>query len=339
MSDLFEQRYTIRLAREDDINDIMLFIAENWNEHHIMANNRAFFEYEFLENDGTVNFIIAIDNKKNTIESIYGFLKASHDEQNLDIWGSFLKTRDGNIPLLGMELIKCRPQIVKCRNDIGVGANPNTTIPIMKLLKRYTARMTHYYMLSEDKEFRIAKIEHRPEIEKTNDWEYEVVKLDSIKDVIRYFDCAKYKNSIPYKDYWYIDHRFFLHPIYKYDVYGVKVDESVEALIVVRLQEHDGKVAVRFVDYIGNRNVLPGTFSFWKKMLKKDNYEYVDFYCAGFEKNLLEETGFVAIVDGDTNIIPNYFFPFEQRNIDIWVQSTSSNTIFTKADGDQDRPN
>ena len=74
-------------------------------------------------------------------------------------------------------------------------------------------------------------------------------------------------------------------------------------------------------------------------MLQHDNYEYVDFYCAGFEDYLVQAAGFTPLLDNDTNIIPNYFYPFEQKNIDIWVQSTSENTSFTKADGDQDRPN
>ena len=67
MNNIFDQRYEIRLAEESDIEDLMLFIAENWNGKHIMANNREYFEYEFLESDGTLNFIIAKDKNKNTI--------------------------------------------------------------------------------------------------------------------------------------------------------------------------------------------------------------------------------------------------------------------------------
>ena len=197
--------------------------------------------------------------RKIKTKTLYGFLKASHDEQNLDIWGSFLKTKDGNMPLLGTELIKRRLDIVNCRNDIGVGANPNTTIPIMKLLKRYTAKMTHYYMLSNCEEFQIAKVSHIPILNVQQNLQYDVIKLHNIDEVIKYFDEKKYKTVIPYKDYWYIEHRFFLNPIYKYEIYGVRVKDTVEALVVIRLQSHAGKVAVRFVDYIGNKNVLPGT--------------------------------------------------------------------------------
>lgn len=51
------------------------------------------------------------------------------------------------------------------------------------------------------------------------------------------------------------------------------------------------------------------------------------------------EAGFVEVNEEDGNIIPNYFEPFVQENIDIWVDSRDDNSLFTKADADQDRPN
>lgn len=35
----------------------------------------------------------------------------------------------------------------------------------------------------------------------------------------------------------------------------------------------------------------------------------------------------------------NYFEPFEKSNADIWCGSPVDNTLFYKADGDQDRAN
>ena len=44
----YDERYEIRIAQKKDIPDIMDFIRHHWREDHIMATNRAFFEYEFL---------------------------------------------------------------------------------------------------------------------------------------------------------------------------------------------------------------------------------------------------------------------------------------------------
>ena len=93
----YDERYEIRIAQKKDIPGIMDFIQHHWREDHIMATNRAFFEYEFLEEDGTVNFILAIDKTKGTIEALNGVLKASHDSNHLDIFGSFWKSLRGSM--------------------------------------------------------------------------------------------------------------------------------------------------------------------------------------------------------------------------------------------------
>jgi hypothetical protein len=162
-------------------------------------------------------------------------------------------------------------------------------------------------MLADCDDFKIAKIEYFPN-SKAGNINYKVVKLNTIDDVKQRFQVKKYINYTPYKDYWYIDHRFLSHPIYKYELYGVEKNGAVDALIVLRRQEYQGRVAIRFVDYIGERDLIVGI-------------------------------GFSMLSDDDTNIIPNYFGPFLQENIDIWADSLYKDSVFTKADADQDRPN
>lgn len=45
------------------------------------------------------------------------------------------------------------------------------------------------------------------------------------------------------------------------------------------------------------------------------------------------------MVVGSGNIMPDYFAPFEQRNIDIYYMSEIEDVILFKGDGDMDRPN
>ena len=138
----YDDKYEIRIARESDIVDIMLFIEKYWKPGHIMARNRALFEYEFLEEDGTVNFVLAIDREKGTIEGLNGFLKASHDREHLDIWGSIWKVLDGNMVMLGAEITRRRDMLTGCRCGLGVGDNPKTAIPVLStMLKRYKVNL------------------------------------------------------------------------------------------------------------------------------------------------------------------------------------------------------
>jgi len=339
MGNTYDEKYEIRLAKSDDIPAIMEFIGKNWNLSHIMAVNRDFFEYEFLEEDGGVNFILAVDRAKGTIEGLEGFLKASHDKEHLDVWGSIWKVLPGNMAFLGVELVKRWISAINCRNDIGVGDNPNTAIPILRrMLKRYIGKMKHYYMLADREDFKIARIDHYPP-KKICGSAARVIKFDSFDGLKERFEFEKYKDCVPYKDAWYIEHRFFKHPIYHYDVYGIELDEKIGAVFVLRNQECQGHVAVRFVDYIGEQRLFAELGAFFRELLKTDDFEYVDFYCGGFLENPILCAGFTPIEENDTNIIPNYFAPFLQENIDIWVDSASDKTVFTKADADQDRPN
>lgn len=340
MANCYDEQYEFRIATVDDIEAIMKFIEDYWKSDHILAHNRELFEYEFLEEDGTVNFILAIDRKKGTIECLNGFLKASHDDNNLDIWGSIWKVLDGNKGMLGAELIRRRKDMTNCRCDLDVGDNPKTAIPVLKvLLKRYTTKMRHYYMLSERDDYKIAKISYLPDITKGKE-SYNVIRFNNINEVKARYDAEKFKSSTPYKDYWYINHRFFEHPVYDYEVYGIEVNDSVDALLVFRKQPYDNRIAVRFVDYIGDCTLIRGIGDFLEKYLKSnDKNEYIDFYCAGIEDEYIKEAGLVALTDNDLNIIPNYFGPFLQENIDIWVDSREKDSLFTKADADQDRPN
>jgi len=339
MGNAYDEKYDIRLAKSTDIPAIMNFIENNWKSGHIMAVDRTFFEYEFLEEDGTVNFILAIDRNKGTIEGLNGILKASHDKEHLDAWGSIWKVLPGNMGLLGAEIIKRRIPLINCRNSIGVGDNPKTAIPVLRrILKEYTGKMMHYYMLAEREDFKIARIDHYPSV-KINGSAASYIKFESFNALQERFEFEKYKDCVPYKDSWYIEHRFFKHPIYHYEVYGIEMDQKVDAIFVLRYQEYQGRIAVRFVDYIGEQERFAELGTFFHELLKADDFEYVDFYCGGFSAGPILLAGFTPVEENDTNIIPNYFAPFVQENIDIWVDSTCEKTVFTKADADQDRPN
>jgi hypothetical protein len=67
--------------------------------------------------------------------------------------------------------------------------------------------------------------------------------------------------------------------------------------------------------------------------------EYIDFYCAGLNEELVEAAGFSRV--NESVIIPNYFEPLVKSNSTISYFTDSKNIDnfrMYKADGDQDRP-
>ncbi len=337
----FDEKYLFRFATLHDVDNIMLFIKNEWGENHILANNKEFFLYEF-SGEKHINFILAIEKSSNIIDGIIGYLPASKEKKYLDIWGVMWKITDKRkvMSFLGIELMKRLINMTKCRSEMGVGANIQTSIPVLKIaLDYWVGKMKHYYMLSTKNDFRIASINN---IRKTSISIYKrkktLKRYYDIKELSEKFDLSKYKLNIPYKDTWYIDKRFFKHPIYNYYVYGIYNDfEVVEGILIGREVEYNKSKIFRIVDFIGEAKAFSGLNNSFEQLL--NYYEYIDFYCYGIDDKYIKEAGFIERTENDSNIIPNYFEPFVLKNIDIWINSNIKGCCFCKADGDQDRPN
>lgn len=334
----YDRRYDIRLAQYGEVDEIMRFIKDNWSNVHILANNREYFEYEYV-NGEDVHFLLARDRQDNEIAGIIGFIPASEDKQNLDVWTVMWKVKEKVMPLLGMELLKRVKIILGARASLGVGDNPNTTIKLLNKLTDYeTGKMRHFYMLSRKKEFNIADIKKPVYADMVRrDLNVSAIKIESVKELEELFSCKALKESVPYKDTWYIKHRYIDHPVYAYQIYGLKEKECIEALLIVREQIYNDSKILRIVDYLGNQKMFSGLNDFFEEKLRE--YEYIDFYVLGFEYQNIFDAGFVERQDDDVNIIPNYFYPYEKRNIDIWCSGSEKGTLFCKGDADQDRPN
>ena len=93
----------IRRAVCDDIPNIMNFMDEHWKPGNILAKDRDFFEWQFVE-DGKVNMFIGIDEEEGKIYGMMGAIIYNH-KANPDISGCAWKTIKSERPMLGMELL------------------------------------------------------------------------------------------------------------------------------------------------------------------------------------------------------------------------------------------
>lgn len=343
MGNRYDERYEIRQARYSDIDDLMEYIDTVWKKGHILGTSREFFEYEFRDGD-KVDFIIARDKQHdNIIAGINGFYPCSKDKEHFDICGTMWSVRNDipNIPMLGVELCKRTIDILQIRSGTGIGNNVNTAIPLQKnVIKDKIDKLDHFYMLNDLPEYTIALVKDKTVHNSAEivQEKYVLQKIEDFNEIRGKFDYAKYSNIIPYKDEWYIEKRFFKHPIYQYDTYAVyDVADSIKALVTFRRIEVNGSSVLRLVNYTGDRMPIKYLGTEFRKLLKEE--EYIDFYCYGFEKDDLEQAGFKLRDEDDENIIPNYFEPFVQKNIEIWFNtSTRDEIVLCKSDGDQDRP-
>lgn len=335
-----KEKYEIRLAQMSDVDAIMRYIDEHWRKGHIMSRDKSLFMYEFEENN-SINMILAVEDSSGDIVGIHGFIKSALDSELFDLWGSFWHVRsDVRAPMLGAMLIRKLKKFVPYRNRLEIGINKKTTEKIYKsFFKDKVSLMNHYYLLNENTdEYVIADIEnYQASCYACTQSDFSSRKIDAYSEV-----DFSYINSdiekVPYKNSRYIKRRYFEHPYYQYQIFQLS-DYDTMALLIGRVIDVNGRSVFRIVDYIGNHNLLGSCGEFLNNLLQSNEYEYVDFYNLGIDKDLFEKAGFACRDTDDMNIIPNYFEPFIQQNVDIYVAHKNSNVIFCRGDGDQDRPN
>lgn len=328
----------IRFATRDDIESIMTFIDNYWKKNHILARDRNFFEYEMCSKK-TTNFVIAVNDETGAIDAIEGYIPYGSIVKDMGfvLWKAN-KTED---PMLGVNVLKYLIDNGNGRVYLVPGIN-RKVVPLYKLVGFETGKMNHWYRLAENKrDFKIANILNRSR-PKFNGKQKKLIKLESFANVTRYFNFSTYYLSEmkPIKEAWYVEKRYFKNPYYQYQVYGVsKENNSLSGtLLVCRKQNLYNTSALRLVDIIGNVEDVYSVTEALDNLMMIEGAEYVDFYEHGMNQMKMIEAGWIQVGTNE-NIIPNYFAPFCQENIDIYYAVNDKQTFIFKGDGDQDRPN
>lgn len=325
----------IRYAREEDINGVMSFIDTYWRKGHILGNNIEFFRYEHLLDEG-LTYVIS-ETESGHINAILGYIP--YGKENRDVMTVMWMANHTAEPSLGIELFN----FLKDSGNVRIMASPGSNKKLRGLynyLGYQFGKMTQWYRLNGDKRaFDVAIIDDGDIPKVSGEIKYTLyVSWDHLESE---FDFEKYKKlePKPYKEKWYIKKRYFDHPIYDYKVYGLKgCSKKSELLMVFREIKVNNAKVIRLLDCIGNYSLICKTTKLIDSLLVDSGAEYVDCYETGLDDKVFTESGWRKTEDTN-NIIPNYFAPFTQENIDIFYFSTDPDVVLFKADGDQDRPN
>lgn len=326
----------IRQAVYEDIPRIMQFIDEHWKRGHILARDRAFFEWQYMDGD-KVNVFLGIDDASGTIYGIHCVIVYSQCP-NPDISGSIWKTIKSNNPVLGMELSSYAYEQLHARYSCSAGLSKKA-IRIWKMLDMNPVSMDHYYRLTDREEYQIAKVESKriPEVEETG---YEIVAIDSIEEMKHIISERELANHIMSKDYAYIQKRYFDHPIYQYDMWKILDPNGIShSILITREEAVQNRKVCKIIDFYGKLSDLGQITPALDQLMKEREYEFVDVYSFGVPPELYEQAGFMRCETDSENIIPNYFHPFEQKNVDLdLINPMIEGLRLFRGDGDQDRP-
>lgn len=344
MKNKYDEYYNFRLASATDVDNIMKFIASDWNSNHILAKDKEFFLWQYGRSEygdyEHINVVLMTD-KKDSILGIIGFIAYSNDVNRFDISPAITKVKsEGLIPLAGIEFMKRQMNIVGERHHLSYGTNPNTIKPIYKNVFHYrVGQMQQFYMLNDNVvEFKIASI-GKHEHYRTVDYGFSMNEFRYIDEVSDLFEFTRDFYRLVYKSKEYINKRYFQHPVYDYRKWIIRDDAGeILALLFAREIVIEDRKVLRIVDYRGELENLYKIGHQLKEILHSDNYEYIDLISDNLSSDLMKENGFLLLNQFGENVIPNYFEPFVPKNIVLHYENDDNCVIF-KADGDQDRPN
>ncbi len=327
----------IRQAVYEDIPRIMRFIDEHWKKGHIMGNDRTMFEFQHVRGR-EVFYILAEDDVDGRIYGSMGYIPMAEQERSCM---STVMIRSLNNPenrMLGEEMARFFRKNMQCYNLISVGIEQRYAKTIAALGGNIE-KLKHFYRLGQKQEFKIASIKqyHVLPIKKDG---ITLVPLETAADFEDQIDKEQLSLDYPRKSLRYIIHRYYYHPYYSYKIWGLKSKEGIKSAIAAREEEVNGSKVLRIVDFFGRDSDLSMAGNEIDQILTEGDYEYIDFYCYGINDSILRDAGFSLRNETDDNIIPNYFDPFSQKNIDIYFYTWNSPNIHVyRGFGDQDRPN
>ncbi|MCH5265258.1 MAG: hypothetical protein J1F02_05115 [Lachnospiraceae bacterium] len=327
----------IRQATYEDIPRIMKHIDEDWKKGHIMGNDRKMFEFQHVRN-GEVFYIIAEDDTTGKIYASMGYMPMAEGDGACMSSMMIRALKNPEERMLGEEMARFFEANMGCRNLISPGIMKRYA-KALAALSDNVGMMEHYYRLGKRESFVVARINHyeRPDIKKTG---VVLEPLETAEQFRSNVDLDEIAKDCPRRSMNYIEHRYYEHPYFSYRVYGLRLNGQLKSAIVMREENVSGAKVLRIVDFFGRDEDLAFAGESFDQLIEEGDYEYIDFYCYGIEGTILRDAGFVRREEKDTNIIPNYFAPFVQENIEIFFYTWHKDKIHVyRGFGDQDRPN
>lgn len=348
--------YVIKLCTPSELEQLMSFIHEYWQEDHILSKSKKLVKWQYhnpLEDH--YNFVLTKARDDNEIIGILGYIPTYRFDKNLaknkDIWLSVWKAReDVKVSGFGLQMLHFLLNYEDPNTVGAVGINDEVA-QIYKRLDYQVGTMQQHYMInSKIKDYNLVKTtkanqELIPNLKGNESGkELDKISIEQLKELASPLQ-DKTNRVVPQKSLQYIKKRYLEHPFYEYEVYSLEQKEY-KGLVVIRENNYQNNKALRIVDYMGDASALVGMGPKFKELLRSRNAEYIDAYHQGQNQSVFEGAGFKRL-DYDGNlIIPNYYEPFERKNVKIlyaykFLSNQQDNTTYSIyiGDSDQDRPN
>lgn len=338
--------YTIKIVPKNEVDKLVSFIDSHWKKGHALVKSRELLDFQHLDvTEDCYNFIVAENNETHEYDALVGFIPTSQYDEKLsaegDYWGAIWKCREDvtntEINNAAFYVWKRIFKLPFFHSYAAIGIS-DIAKQIYKASRIPVDYLRHYYIANEDCiSFKIGKGLIKGTVANQN-------RTSSIKEIsLEMIDDSMLQSVYrPRKTIQYFINRYQNHPIYNYRFIGVYNSEKIIAIFSCRKLKVGSNYILRIVDVIGDLSTVNSIYQPVQELLKKENAEYIDLMNYGLQEDLFLKMGFHLLnPDTEDTIVPNYFEPFEQRNvkIEIGYKADYDGYVAFKGDSDQDRPN
>ena len=325
----------------------MTFIDEHWERGHVLATDRALLDWQHRDGDEYAFFGAW---QQGVPVGVLGYIPTRRFDAALTgsssnvIWLALWMVRDdAKSSAVGLRLLSAVSS-VEPRAAIGVVGFNATHPPLYAALGYAVGELRQYVVFHPDIEPKLAVLPAGQRCPRAQDGRAQLRDLnaDDFGRLDRTWKIADRDAALPKKTPTYFRRRYFEHPWYRYRVSSVEVNGETRGLLATRIAEHDGRRALRIVDWYGDPTVLAELGSALERRLLDDAAEYADFWQHGIDASCLTAAGFEIVVPEGGLIVPTLFEPFVQENRRILFAMRASGQppfVLVRGDGDQDRPN
>jgi len=336
-------RYTIEKCTSSDICAAMDFFGENHDAGHVLAANRRFVDWQYYVPE-TDNYNILTAKDESGILGLFAYIPNTFFDCGIPherkfIWTANWLAKKDHKGFAGLDLLYSMPKLENCENLGVVGLTAEAGKFYQKTGYRVGKLRQYFFVNRNVDEFRVLSVESMELRAKNLNADFRgfsrIWRIKSMSGfrnsplISEYFDTAA-----PYKSLAFFENKYIKNPFYKYFAYGIEAGGGLAAIIICRVVSHNGANVVRLVEYAGCAEYLADASL--QDILDEHDAEYLDFYCAGIPHELLIQAGFL-LNTGDF-IIPNYFEPFQNTNVEIAYAYKFPECYIFKGDGDRDHP-
>lgn len=339
----------IGFCSKAEVPALRRYLRRYWASDHVLAADRALLDWQHFDaSRERYNYVLAWRDDDPLPAGVLGFIPTARYDAGLTdqntLWLALWSVReDVRVGGLGIRLLNFAlgAQPHEAFGTIGIS---HATETLLRAYRCTAGVMNHHYMPAAHRTtYAILKPSaawaapaERAGISLVPLARDEVIGLEGRLEV-------EARTAIkPAKSATYFANRYFDHPSFDYTVWALRRGAQVIGLMASRLAHANGSRALRIVDYYGPQDGLVGCCDALQHRLRLEDAEYADILNFGLPAESMRRAGFLLKRPDDGAVVPDYFEPFEPRNVVkrfVFKPPAGAGFVLFKADADQDRPN